>query len=215
MRLNPPDDLGAATKAIEAGGLVVVPTIRWYMICAAADNPAAYNAIRLGKKRPTSKPLALVVPSLTQCRELFGLTPEAEVLAAAFWPGDLALLLPWQNAVDEKRYGVVGSPALTTYAPGVLGALAASTQTLIAATTVNVSGDAGPSDRGPAITLAEVSEFLDVSGLDAMVIDGGICPAANHLTIVDCTKPDTALVRSGMVHPRALSCALGRDITLG
>ncbi|MFJ6252871.1 MULTISPECIES: hypothetical protein [unclassified Streptomyces] len=57
-------------------------------------------------------------------------------------------------------------------------------------TTVNVSGDAWPDDRGPAITLAEAKEFLTDADLDAdldaVVVDGGVCPAANHLTIVDC-----------------------------
>lgn len=73
-----------------------------------------------------------------------------------------------------------------------MGALARAVRGLLAATTVNVSGDAGPDDRGPAITLAEVEEFLTGAGLDAVVMDGGVCPAANHLTIVDCASDPTS-----------------------
>ncbi|MER5737321.1 hypothetical protein ABT117_16795 [Streptomyces sp. NPDC002262] len=41
-------------------------------------------------------------------------------------------------------------------------------------------------------------------------MDGSICPAAHHLTIVDCTSPDTHLVRTGLVHPRAINAAIGQ-----
>ncbi|MFK3734633.1 hypothetical protein ACI2LJ_30700 [Streptomyces sp. NPDC088090] len=80
----------------------------------------------------------------------------------------------------------------------------------LAATIVNVSGDGGPGDRGPAITPTEVGEFLTDTGLDALVMDGSVCPAAHHLTIVDCTSPDTRLVRTGLVYPRAINAAIGQ-----
>ncbi|MEV0982582.1 hypothetical protein [Streptomyces sp. NPDC049915] len=117
--------------------------------------------------------------------------------------------MPWREPADAARYTVVGSPALTTHAPGPLGALAAAVPGLLAATTVNVSGDAGPYDRGLAITLAEVDEFLTGAGLDAVVMDGGVCPAANHLTIIDCAGEQARLVRAGLVHPRAVASVIG------
>ncbi|MGW7318181.1 L-threonylcarbamoyladenylate synthase [Streptomyces sp. NPDC054865] len=213
MQVIPPTDIATAAAAIEAGRLVVVPTARWYMICADAANPDACKAILEGKQRPTNKPLALVVPDQNRAHDLLHFTPDAELLAAEFWPGDLALFLSWRDPADAARYTVVGSPALTTHAPGPLGDLAQAVPGLLAATTVNVSGDAGPDDRGPAITLAEVEEFLTEAGLDAVVMDGGVCPAANHLTIVDCADDRTHLVRAGLVHPRAVASALGRALT--
>ena len=74
-----------------------------------------------------------------------------------------------------------------------------------------ISGDAGPSDRGPAISVAEVKEFLTEAGLSvSVVIDGGVCPAANHMTIVDCSSEKATMVRAGVVHERAIEAALGR-----
>ncbi|MFC6517746.1 Sua5/YciO/YrdC/YwlC family protein [Streptomyces goshikiensis] len=87
------------------------------MICADAANPDAYKAILEGKQRPKNKPLALVVPDQDRARDLLHFTPDAERLAAAFWPGDLALFLSWRDRADAARYTVVGSPALTTHAP--------------------------------------------------------------------------------------------------
>ncbi|MEU2455734.1 Sua5/YciO/YrdC/YwlC family protein [Streptomyces sp. NPDC012765] len=212
MQIIPTTDIDTAAAAIEAGRLVIVPTARWYMICADGANPDACKAILEGKQRPKNKPLALVVPDQDRARDLLHFTPDAERLAAAFWPGDLALFLPWRDPADATRYTVVGSPALTTLAPGPLGALARAVPGLLAATTVNVSGDAGPDDRGPAITLAEVEDFLTGAGLDAVVMDGGVCPAANHLTIVDCAGDQTHLVRAGLVHPRAVASVVGRAL---
>ncbi|MDX6349382.1 MAG: L-threonylcarbamoyladenylate synthase, partial [Streptomyces sp.] len=35
---------------------------------------------------------------------------------------------------------------------------------------------------------------------------------ANHMTIVDCFTPQARLIRTGLVHQRAISAALGRDV---
>ncbi|MEU4347166.1 Sua5/YciO/YrdC/YwlC family protein [Streptomyces sp. NPDC023838] len=213
MRTIHPGELDTAARAIEAGELVIVPTNRWYMICADASNADASGSIFKGKRRPSGKSLAYVVPSLAVCEQRFQLGAEAWKLAQQFWPGDLALLLPWRDPDDAARHSAVGSPALTTMAPGVLGELAARAKVPVAATTANISGDAGPDDRGPAVTLAEVHAFLAASGLAvSVIVDGGVCPAANHMTIVDCFTPEAKLVRTGLVHQRAVTAALGREV---
>jgi L-threonylcarbamoyladenylate synthase len=211
MHVTPPTQLEPAVSAIKDGQLVIVPTRRWYMVCADAGNTESCRSIFEGKRRPAGKSLVFVAPSDTDYTDLFAFNDDAFKLAAAFWPGDLALLLPWRNPQQAARYPAVGSPALTTRADGILGHLAAAAGIPLAATTANISGDAGPDDRGPAISLAEVEEFLTDSGLDVpVVIDGGICPAANHMTIIDCSQDKASLVRAGTVHERAVAAALGR-----
>lgn len=213
MRIVRPSELDSAARAIEAGELVIVPTARWYMICADASNADASGSIFTGKRRPSGKSLAYVAPSLAVCEQHFQLGAEARKLAEMFWPGDLALLLPWRNPEDAARHAAVGSPALATIAPGVLGELAARAKVPIAATTANISGDAGPDDLGPAVTLEEVHAFLAASGLTvSTIVDGGVCPAANHMTIVDCFTSEAKLVRTGLVHQRAVTAALGREV---
>ena len=213
MRTVPPNRLLDAVRAIEHGELVVVPTRRWYMICADAANTSACQRIFESKQRPRSKSLVLVTPSPEYCEEHFILHPQAQRLIEAFWPGDLALLLPWRASAEAARYTAVGSPALVTSAPELLGELASLTRTPLAATTANVSGDAAIDVPGPAITVAEVRAFLDLSGVPvSVVIDGGVCPASNHLTIVDCEHPEARLVRAGLVHERAVAAALARDV---
>jgi L-threonylcarbamoyladenylate synthase len=215
MRVIGSAQLDQAAASVKAGGLVIVPTRRWYMICADARNSEACGRIYSGKQRPPNKPLALVLSSRESVRKPFVLNSDADRLIEAFWPGDLALMLPWRRYLDRRdgaveRCGAVGTPnALVVHESGVLGELAALADVPIAATTANISGVPGGPGTGPAISLNEVRGFLEESRIDVtLCVEGGICPTAHHLTIVDCTGHDARILRTGLVHQRAIEVAL-------
>jgi L-threonylcarbamoyladenylate synthase len=209
MHMTTPAAIDQAAAAIRAGHLVIVPTNRWYMICAAATDEQSCSRIFQAKRRPETKSLVFVPDTFDAVERHFHLNEAARTLADAFWPGELALLLPWRDPEDAALHRAVGSPALVSLATGVLGDLALAVGGPLAATSANISGNAGPEDPGPSISLSEVRSFLEVSGLDvAQVIDGGVCPAANHTTIVDCFTAEPKLVRTGLIHQRAIESAL-------
>ena len=210
MRMISSDDLDLAVEAIESGELAILPTRRWYMICANASDHAACARIFTGKARPQSKPLALVLPHADLANDLFVTTPHSRQLASEFWPGDLALFLRWRVSVDGRTHAPVGeSHALVTMDPGVLGELARRSSVPIAATTANISEVTGSTPAGPAITTAEVEQFVADAAIEvAYCVEGGICPLAHHLTIVDCTTADARIVRSGVIHDRAVAAAI-------
>lgn len=212
MRPLDADELHLAADALADGQLVVMPTRRWYMICANATDPDACERIFAAKQRHRAKSLAYVVPDLAIADRLFDLTPPAQALAAAFWPGDLALVLRWHDPAIGQRHAAVGTPdALVTCDPGVLGQLVRHSRVPVAATTVNVSNSLSETGTSPAITLAEVEQFAAETATEiAYAIDGGICPLANHLTIVDCTGTEPATVRDGTVHSRAIATVIGK-----
>jgi L-threonylcarbamoyladenylate synthase len=183
------------------------------MICADATNDVACRSIFDAKQRPLTKSLVLVSPSADHCERHFVVHDEARQLMEAFWPGDLALLLPWRDEQTSTLYTAVGAPALVTRSSDALGKLAEAAAVPVAATTVNVSGDAHLDAPGPSITIDEVQDFLKLTEVPvSVVLDGGVCPAADHLTIVDCVTPEARLVRAGLVHERALSAALAREL---
>jgi L-threonylcarbamoyladenylate synthase len=212
MKLISPSRLAEAVDAINTGSLVVVPTDRWYMICADASNAEICERIFSAKQRPGSKSLALAVRSFGHAQDLFVMSPRAELLCRSFWPGNLAVLLRWRRPADGDTCAAVGAEqALVTCSSGILGDLAAAASVPVAVTTVNVSGEASAYKSSPAITTFEVDAFVAESGLNvALCIDGGICPAVNHLTIVDCTHPDLPIIRPGLVHERAIIAALSQ-----
>ncbi|MGW5688896.1 L-threonylcarbamoyladenylate synthase [Nonomuraea sp. NPDC003754] len=210
------DQLDQAAAALAAGHLVAVPTPRWYMLCAAAGNPAACEAIFTAKQRPASKPLLLAIDDRAGAVNLFRLGDAARVLIDQFWPGELALLLPWRDPDIRAAYPLIGAPALVQCPDGILGQLARHAGPITAAS-LSTSTPAAAGEEWPALTAGQAAAFIAATGAPvAAIIDGGICPHAHHLTIVDCTTVTTddgqalgaRIVREGTVHRRAIAAAL-------
>ena len=208
------DRIQAASRAIEAGRVVIVPTTRWYMLCCDAGNPEACASIFTWKQRPISKSLLLVLRSNDEAFRWFQIDDDAATLIHNFWPGDLALLLRWSDVESGRRYSSVGAPvALVSRPAGILGDLANHTSVPIAATSANLSGTAESRGVGPAISPDEVAVFIEESGAKVdVVIEEGICPAFMPMTIVDCSSEESParIVREGTTHSRAIAAALRR-----
>ncbi len=196
-------DLRAATRAVRQGGIVVVPTRRWYMVCCLHDRVDLANRMFLAKRRPRDKSLLLVPPSLDSARARLHFTPTADRLAAAFWPGELALRLDWNGEAPEH----LGRRVLVSFGDDPLGRLAALVGAPLAATSANISG---PDGAGPPITLAEAITFAESGDLAVgCFVDGGVCPYFEPLTIVRCPgSGGYTLERQGLVHERAIRAAL-------
>jgi L-threonylcarbamoyladenylate synthase len=85
--------------------------------------------------------------------------------------------------------------------PGPLGALARRSTVPVAATTVNIFESTATDALGPATTTAEVRQFVAEVGVGvAYYVEGGICPLAQHLTVVDGSGKGHAVVQPGVVH---------------
>ena len=92
----PADDaaIEKAAALLREGRLVAFPTETVYGLGADATNERAVASIFEAKGRPTFNPLIVHVADLEAARSLVRFTPEAEVLARAFWPGGITLVLP-------------------------------------------------------------------------------------------------------------------------
>ena len=209
MRVIGNSQLRSCVAAVAAGEIVALPTRRWYMLCANATDPDACAAIFAAKRRSRDKPLALVLDDNPDSERLFVFSAAARRLAEAFWPGDLALLLPRRDPADRSVCDAVGSPAaLVTRDPGAIGELADLAGFPLATAVVSIS-DPASAHRDPAITVEQVAAFAAAAPSPVTyVVDGGICPAARHFTIVDCTVDPPCLDRTGEVHERAIAAAL-------
>ncbi|WP_329612565.1 Sua5/YciO/YrdC/YwlC family protein [Streptomyces brevispora] len=208
MDVLTPAQLPDAARLLAAGKMVAVPTPRWYMLCARAADPAATSAVFQAKQRSGSKPLLLLLDSPAAAETLFDLSDDARLLTGGLWPGDLALRLPWKPGVQPVA--AVGSPALVGCPDGILGQLVAQGDEPLAAAVCSVSTLAAGDADHPALTADQVIVFERTTGAGiAAVIDGGICPHGQHMTIVDCPAGSAArLYREGTVHARAVEAAL-------
>src|ERR1700693_1008576 len=90
-----PDAIAAAVKILRGGGLVAFATETVYGLGADATNPAAIRRIYQAKGRPPTNPLIAHVSDEKMARKYTTRWPEeAQVLARAFWPGPLTLVVP-------------------------------------------------------------------------------------------------------------------------
>lgn len=90
-----PAAVADAVSALARGELIVIPTETVYGLAADADNPAALKRLYDVKDREEGKPVASLI-SNTDMIEHTGiqLSNSAKLLAEAFWPGPLTLILP-------------------------------------------------------------------------------------------------------------------------
>ena len=83
MKVRPITEPAAAlidecVDTVDGGGIIAVPTRRWYMLCTDSANAEACRLIFDGKGRPITKALALIMPSNEAVDRQPALTP-AEV----------------------------------------------------------------------------------------------------------------------------------------
>lgn len=181
----------AATAALRAGELVVVPTDTVYGVAADAFDREGTQKVFRAKSRSRSFPLPVLVRSPKQVIGLVTRVPEAaELLMAAYWPGPLTLVvardanLTWDLGDDE------GTVALRMPMDEVVLEIIREVGPL-AVTSANRSG------HPPARTADEARQAL--GDAVAVYVDGGPRTQAAPSTIVDLTRPEPQVLREGAV----------------
>lgn len=95
-------DIEKAKSLLVAGDLVAVPTETVYGLAGNALNPSAIAKIFEVKGRPRFDPLIVHVPNLKAARRYaVEIPPQAERLAAEYWPGPLTLLLKKRSNIND------------------------------------------------------------------------------------------------------------------
>lgn len=210
-RLLSPDAAGLAEAAalLRAGRLVAFPTETVYGLGGDARNDAAVAAIFAAKGRPDFNPLIVHLPDLDAVRRLAVTGPEAERLAAAFWPGPLTLVLPLRPDAGLSPRVTAGLSTVAVRVPEHPVARA-----LLAAFVGPLAGpSANPSGRVSPTTPAHVTEGL--GGRIAAVLDGGPCAVGVESTILGLADGVPRLLRPGGLPVEAIEACLGHPLAEG
>ena len=200
-----PEGVAEVARIWADGGLVAVPTETVYGLGADARNDTAVARIYAAKGRPSFNPLIVHVPDLVAAEAYCDFNDDARMLARAFWPGALTLVLRMKAGAGVSKLVTAGLDTLAVRVPDhalardILSAFGGP----IAAPSANPSGRISPT------TAQHVLNGLD-GRIDA-VIDGGACPVGVESTIVSCVQ-DPALLRAGGVPAEALETCLGRPL---
>src|ERR1700760_4178671 len=86
--------IAAAARCLASGGLVAFPTETVYGLGADARNGEAVARLYAAKGRPRFNPLIAHVADAEAAHRLAIFDANAELLAQAFWPGPLTIVLP-------------------------------------------------------------------------------------------------------------------------
>jgi L-threonylcarbamoyladenylate synthase len=178
--------LDVAEAALRAGGAVVLPTDTVYGV---ATLPPFVDVLYRLKGRPDAVPIAVLVASVDQARELIDLSPVARRVAEAFWPGPLTLVA---RRVDAPSTLGVRCPD-----HAFVRALAARVGPL-STTSCNRHGQPTPPDA------TDAAASLD--GAVAAVIDGGPC-AGEASTVVDASDDPLTILRKGPISEQSVRAA--------
>ena len=195
-----------AAEALARGDIVAFPTETVYGLGANALDARAVAKVFAAKERPRFNPLIVHVPGLGEAEKYAVVTDTARMLAQAFWPGPLSLVLkkrPASGIVDLVSAGLE-TIALRAPAHPVAQALLATVQFPIAAPSANRSGRISPT------TAAHVEAELD--DRPAMILDGGRCPLGIESTVVAVLGDAPALLRPGALAREAIELVLGAPL---
>jgi L-threonylcarbamoyladenylate synthase len=198
-----------AAEQLRAGRLVAFPTETVYGLGANALDERAVKRIFEAKGRPANNPLIVHVADIAMARQVVNTWPEAaELLAGAFWPGPLTLVLP--KAPTIPLAVTAGLPAVGVRMPAHPVAVA-----LIRAAGVPVAAPSANPYMGVSPTRAEhvargMADRVDV------ILDGGAADVGLESTVLDLTGAVPTVLRLGGLPVGRLREVLGRvDVYAG
>jgi L-threonylcarbamoyladenylate synthase len=202
---NDPAAIADAAAAIRAGKLVAMPTETVYGLAADATNPDAVAAIFEAKGRPRFNPLIVHVADVQSARVIADLPPDAERLAAHFWPGPLTVVVPKRRGAPIADLATAGlaTVALRVPAHPAARALLVAARRPLAAPSANRSGHVS------ATTAAHVA--ADLGDSVAIILDAGPASVGVESTIVGLAA-EPMLLRSGGVPRAAVETVFGRAL---
>lgn len=187
------------------GQLVAFPTETVYGLGANALDEEAVKSIFTAKGRPQDNPLIVHIAHRAQMDTLCTVSPMAEKLIDAFWPGPLTLLLPKKAAVPDVVTASLPSVGMRMPSHPVAMALLAKCDLPIAAPSANRSGKPSP-------TLAK-HVWEDMEGRIPLIVDGGACQVGVESTVLDMTSNPPCVLRPGSVTPEMLLTVL-KEVTV-
>jgi len=191
-----------AAELLRGGGTVAFPTETVYGLGAHALDTAAVAKIFAAKERPGWDPLIVHVSDRAMLARVAVVSPEAERLIDAFWPGPLTLLLPRSSAVPDAV--TAGRPLVGVRMPRhpVALALIAAAGVPVAAPSANRFGRTSPT------TAAHVLE--DLEGRIDAVLDGGATDVGVESTVFDVAAG--MIYRPGMVTAAMIASVTGGEV---
>lgn len=188
-------DMQEVKRAAQSGDLIVLPTDTVYGIGADPFDPAAVAKLLGAKGRAETMPPPVLVADTATAFALIDLDAlndqgvrAAGLLAEAFWPGPLTLVVPTSVPFGWDLGRTGGTVAVRV--PAHERAL----EVLRACGPLAVTS-ANPTGMPPALSVGEAEAYFGQNA--AVYVDGGAAHLAQPSTILDCTAHPPLVLREG------------------
>jgi L-threonylcarbamoyladenylate synthase len=194
-----------AARCLRAGGLVAFPTETVYGLGADATNAGAIARLYQAKGRPAFNPLIAHVGDRAAAERIAGFDAQAILLAQAFWPGPLTLVLPKAPGCAVADLATAGLDTIAVRVPAhpIARAILRAFGGPVVAPSANLSGHVSPT------TAAHVQS--DLGGRIDLIVDGGAVEVGVESTIIGCFDAPM-LLRPGGVPRGEIERVLGRTL---
>lgn len=178
-------------QSLEDGNIIAVPTDTVYGLIADAYNEKAVNKIFKIKLRPKKLPLIIFVSSIEEAKKIGHFSKYDELLAKAFWPGDLTLIVKRKS--NKIFYGHKSSTTVGIRIPNhkALLNLLIETKKPLASTSANSHKEKAPKN------IKELDIISNKEITYALVSNHKI--AGSESTIVSLINDKVNIFRSGRI----------------
>lgn len=196
-----PSIIERAADVLRGGNVVVFPTETVYGLGADVFQPAALERIFLAKGRPHNDPLIAHIADEASLELLTTALPEqAKLLASAFWPGPLTLVLPRGPRVPYLMTAGLETVAVRMPRHPVALALIRALGSPIAAPSANRFMHISPTTAQHVLA--------DLDRRVPLILDGGPCEVGVESTVLDLCSEQPTILRPGGVSLEALHAVL-------
>jgi L-threonylcarbamoyladenylate synthase len=204
-RVDPAGSLEAAAAALQAGGVVAIPTDTLYGLAARVDDEAAIARLFEIKQRPQERSLAVLVADQDQARGLAAdVAVPLEQVMERLWPGGVTVVVEADPISSRLVAATDGTVGLRCPDHRWVRDLARRVGPL-ATTSANLHGqDPSPDANGVALSFGSAVE---------LIVDGGRCDGRAS-TVVAVHGAEIVILRDGAVDAATVRAATGdRDST--
>ena len=195
--------INQAADVLKSGGLVAFPTETVYGLGGDATDKEASRKIYAAKGRPSDNPLIVHIADFNQLEVISADLPkEARLLADAFWPGPLTMVVKKNGVIPYETTGGLDTVAVRMPSHPVALELIRRSGCMIAAPSANTSGRPSPTKASHV--------YEDLSGKIEMILDGGAVDIGLESTIVDLTEDVVTILRPGYINQSMLEQVVGQ-----
>jgi L-threonylcarbamoyladenylate synthase len=194
--------LREAGEVVRGGGVIAFPTETFYGLGVDPFNvPAVQRLYDLKGRSSQTSPILVLIRSRRELQALVSeITPAAERLMQACWPGPLTLVFRAAEAV----------PSVLTAGTGTIGVRLSAypdVQRVLEVIGGPLTGTSANRTGQPPATTADEVERAFGADVD-LIVNGGPTPGGLPTTVVDTTVNPPRLIREGCVSHASLRAVL-------